>query len=280
MKRILLQTFLAVAICFAAGQAFAAETKDAKAELKELVTKIQTVLNEKKGKPTKDDLAPYLKEFDTLLASHQGEKTDEVAQIVFMKAMLFLQFLDDEDTGKKLLAQLKSDYPDSKPGKQVDQILTGIEKQKAAKEIQKKLAVGTVFPDFQEQDLDGKPLSIANYKGKIVLVDFWATWCGPCVGELPNVLKAYEKYHAQGFEIIGVSLDNKAEDLKNFIKTKGVVWPQYFDGKGWQSKLAGVYGIMSIPATYLLDGEGKIVAKDGELRGDGLAKALAKLLDK
>jgi thiol-disulfide isomerase/thioredoxin len=112
----------------------------------------------------------------------------------------------------------------------------------------------------------------------VVLVDFWATWCGPCVGELPNVLAAYGKYHDKGFEVIGISLDQDEIALKSFIKAKGMVWPQYFDGKGWDGKLCQKYGVISIPETFLLDQEGKIVAK--ELRGPALDEKLAEMLGK
>jgi len=254
--------------------ASAAEATNAKTELQGLVSKIQTKLRE--GKKTEADLAPELKEFDALLAAHKGEKTDDVAQILLMKAMLYVQVLDEDQKGTELLEQLKKDYPDTKPGQNVDKILDNMKKQAAAKKIQGSLVAGAKFPDFNEKDLDGKPLSVANYKGKVVLVDFWATWCGPCVGELPNVLKAYETYHKKGFEIIGISLDSNEKKLKDFIAEKKMPWRQYFDGKGWGNKLAAKYGVNSIPATYLLDGEGKIIAKN--LRGQALDEAVAKAL--
>jgi len=276
MKNKLILGLVAGALLWFGGQALAQDAKDTKAQLRDLVAKIQAQLQA--GKKSEADLAPYLKEFDTLLAEHKGEKTDDVAQILLMKAMLYVQVMDNADKGVELVKQLKQDYPETAPGKQADTILASIEKQAAAKKIQAALAVGTVFPDFNEKDLAGKPLSVANYKGKVVLVDFWATWCGPCVGELPNVLKTYEKYQAKGFEIIGISLDDSKDALDKFIKDKGVSWVQFFDGKGWGNKLAAQYGVNSIPATYLLDGQGKILAKN--LRGEALEAEVAKNLTK
>ena len=276
MKNKLILGLVASALLWFGGHALAQDAKDAKAQLRDLVAKVQAQLQA--GKKSEADLAPYLKEFDTLLAEHKGEKTDDVAQILLMKAMLYVQFMDNADKGAELIKQLKQDYPETAPGKQADQILASIEKQAAAKKIQAALAVGKAFPDFNEKDLAGKPLSVANYKGKVVLVDFWATWCGPCVGELPNVLKTYEKYHPKGFEIIGISLDDSKDALDKFIKDKGVSWVQFFDGKGWGNKLAAQYGVNSIPATYLLDGEGKILAKN--LRGEALETEVAKQLSK
>lgn len=253
-------------------QAADAKSNDPKDQLKELVGKIQDQL--KAGKKTEKDLEPLIKEFDGLLSQHKDQKTDDVAQILMMKAMLYVQVLEDANKGLTLLDQLKKDFPETRQGKNVDQTIASIKQQEAAREIRRKLVAGAVFPDFNEKDLAGKPLSIANYKGKLVLIDFWATWCGPCVQELPNVLKTYEKYHDKGMEIIGISLDRDEQALKKFIEEKGMKWAQFFDGKGWQNKLAAQYGIQSIPATYLLDGEGKILARD--LRGDELEKEIAK----
>ncbi len=276
MRNTFLAALTAVSLLLFGAHGRAADKTDAKAELKELIGKVQTKLKE--GQKTEKDLNAELKEFDALLAKHKDEKTDDVAQIAIMKAMLYLQVFEDNDKGLPMLKKIKSDFPETEAGKKVDEMIASLEKQGESKKIQNGLVVGAKFPDFSEKDLEGKPLSIANYKGKVVLVDFWATWCGPCVSELPNVLKAYEKYHAKGFEIIGISLDSKEDALTKFIKTKNMTWPQYFDGKGWANKLAGVYGVGSIPATYLLDGEGKIVAKN--LRGPALEAELAKLLEK
>ncbi len=128
--------------------------------------------------------------------------------------------------------------------------------------------------------LQGEEIDLAGMGGKVVLVDFWATWCGPCIAELPNVKKAYEAHHADGFEIIGISLDREGdkEKLENFIKEHEMPWPQAFDGGGWQASLAQKFGINSIPATYLIGKDGTVVAAD--LRGPALEAAVAKELAK
>jgi peroxiredoxin len=245
----------------------AAEKGDASAELDALVAKIKAKLHA--GKTNEADFADNLKEFDALLAEHKDEKTDAVAHILLMKAQLYKEVFDKPDQAAVLTRQLQSDFPDTDLAKMM-------KAREAGEKVRATLAPGAQFPDFNEKDLAGKSLSVANYKGKVVLVDFWATWCGPCVGELPNVIKTYGKHHSEGFEIIGISLDQDEQKLKNFIKQKNMTWQQYFDGKGWGNKLAAKYAVESIPATYLLDGQGKIIGKD--LRGEALEEAVAKAL--
>jgi len=276
MKPKLIVAIVAVALLFSPLSSTAAETNDLPAELKALVTKIQTKL--KAGKKTEADLAEELNDFDSLLAKHKDEKTDDVAQVLMMKAMLYFQVLDNTEKGIEIVKQVKQDFPETQPGKGADEFIENVKKQEEGKKVQRALVKGAKFPDFDEKDVEGKHVSIGDYKGKIVLVDFWATWCGPCVNELPNVVKAYEKHHEKGFEIVGVSLDQNEQKLKSFLKDRKMTWQQYFDGKGWGNKLAGKYGIQSIPATFLLDREGKIIDRD--LRGEALEEAVAAALAK
>jgi peroxiredoxin len=272
----LIATLLVAALCGFSSRALAADQPSVTKTLNALIQKVNAKLQD--GKRTEAELAGELKEFDALITENKSAPKDELAQVQFMKAMLYVQVFNDAAKGKELLQKLKTDYPGTKQAEAVDQVAAQLEKQMAAQKIQENLAVGKTFPDFNEKDLDGKPLSISKYKGKVVLVDFWATWCGPCITELPNVLAAYEKHHKNGFEIVGISLDQNEAKLRDFIKTRKMPWPQYFDGKGWQTKLAEQYGVLSIPATYLLDREGKIIGRD--LRGDELEQAVAAALKK
>lgn len=137
-------------------------------------------------------------------------------------------------------------------------------------------AVGQVAPDFTQNDPDGKPVKLSDFKGQYLLVDFWASWCGPCRAENPNVVAAYNKYKGKKFTILGVSLDrDKAAWLKG-IQDDKLTWTQVSDVKYWDNEVAKLYGVRSIPANFLLDKNGRIVGRN--LRGDKLEEALAKLV--
>jgi peroxiredoxin len=254
----------------------AADKPTVRAELGELVEKIQAKLKDKKTKEA--DFTAELKAFDQILEDHKGEKSDDMAQVLYMKSLLYAQVFEDSEKAVVLMTKLQKDFPESSQAKNAEKIIASMERQATAAKISKSLVVGNSFPDFKEKDLDGKPLSVSQYKGKVLLVDFWATWCPPCRAELPNVLKTYATYHDKGFEIVGISLDNDEQTLRDFLKKNKMPWQQYFDGKGWESKLTGVYGVTAIPATYLLDTEGKIVGQG--LRGEDLEAAVAKLVKK
>lgn len=138
---------------------------------------------------------------------------------------------------------------------------------------------GSTVTDFTMTDTAGVSHKLTEYvgQGNYVLVDFWASWCGPCRMEMPNVRASYEKYHAKGFEIVGVSLDKDAAAWRGAMKQMKMTWPQLSDLKGWQSEAAGIYGINSIPFTVLFGPDGKVVSNN--LRGQDLDNFLAKIYD-
>jgi thiol-disulfide isomerase/thioredoxin len=228
------------------------------------------------GKRTEADLAPQLKQLDALLAAHASEKTNKAGEMLLMKAGLYYDGFDKHDEGLAFYRQVVKEYPDTEAAQNAAQSITDNEGDLAAEKIRASLKPGVAFPNFSETDFAGQPLSLAGLKGKVVLVDFWATWCRPCVADLPNVAAAYEKYHDKGLEVVGISLDESKEALTKFLAAKKCAWPQFFDGKGWDNKLGQQYGIRSIPATYLLDKDGKIIAKD--LHGEELTQAIAKAI--
>ncbi len=137
--------------------------------------------------------------------------------------------------------------------------------------------MGGVAPDFSQNDPEGTSISLSDLRGKVVLVDFWASWCGPCRRENPNVVRMYEKYKDKGFEILGVSLDRNKEKWLQAIDQDGLEWLHVSDLKGWQNEVAKQYGVSSVPQTFLLDAEGKIIGKN--LRGQRLINKLAQLFE-
>jgi len=145
-------------------------------------------------------------------------------------------------------------------------------------DIAKITAIGSIAPDFTQADTSGKPVTLSSLRGKYVLIDFWASWCGPCRQENPNVVKVYNQYKTKNFTILGVSLDRedgKAAWLKA-IKDDGLTWAQVSDLKFWANQAGVLYKVVSIPQNYLLDPTGKIIAKN--LRGADLEAKLAEVL--
>ena len=134
------------------------------------------------------------------------------------------------------------------------------------------------YTDISLPGTQGQVVKVSDYvgKNKLVLIDFWASWCAPCRAEMPTVVKAYDLYHKKGLEIVGVSLDQNKDNWVNAIELLGQKWPQMSDLKGWNSKGAELYGIQSIPANVLINEKGEIVARD--LRGEALLSTVGRYL--
>ncbi len=139
------------------------------------------------------------------------------------------------------------------------------------------MKVGDSAPQFAEKTIDDKEVRLADLRGKVVLLDFWATWCAPCMAELPNLKTAHEKYAADGrLVIVGISLDSDAEAVRGFVRERGVPWAQIALGPAESNAVAKAYHVSGVPATFLIGEDGKVVARD--VTGQALQDELAKLL--
>ena len=185
-----------------------------------------------------------------------------------MSAFLVTFFDDDfstySDLYEKVLSSLGTKYTDN-------QFVENI-----AHKVASSLKEGSLAPEIEMKDKDGKVRKLSDLRGKVVLIDFWASWCGPCRAELPNVVKLYQKYHGQGFDIYSVSLDKDRNAWLQAIQNTGQVWPNHVsDLQGWTSSGGRTYGVSSIPHTVLIDRKGRVIAK--KLRGEELAAKLQEI---
>lgn len=223
-------------------------------------------LREQLDLPSKGGMISSLKEIVEAPDADAGSKGEA-------SAILILESEEEAEVGGKIDdwiaragAHLKA-YPATRLNSAIE---SKIETQKTMADLRKKPI------DIKFTATDGSEVSMEKLRGKVVLIDFWATWCGPCVAELPNVLRAYAALHDKGFEIVGISLDSDRAKLDRFVQEKGMKWPQYFDGKGWENEISSRFGIDSIPAMWLVDKKGMLVSTSvrGRLE-EAVEKALA-----
>ncbi|WP_396210126.1 redoxin domain-containing protein [Flavobacterium sp.] len=196
---------------------------------------------------------------------------DAYLSVLLLENFLMRQYLTAEEI-TSYFAKIDKSLLNTKSAKNIKKVLDAIKNDPAAK-----VEVGGKAPDFSAKNPEGKQISLKESMGKVTIIDFWASWCGPCRGENPNVVALYKELHAKGLNIIGVSLDKDAAKWKEAIAKDGLVWPQISNLKFWDEPIAKQYNVESIPATFILDAKGVIVARD--LRGDALKAKVTELLN-
>jgi peroxiredoxin len=217
-----------------------------------------------------------LKDYYHLSDSSQRVQVESLKQFikanpgVFTSVFVLNNYATTMDLNEleNLYASLSPKYKETKSGRSIASVI----------EARKITAIGKIAPDFTQPDTIGNAVKLSDFRGKYVLVDFWASWCGPCRAENPNLVKTFNQYKDKGFTVLGVSLDQpgKKEAWLAAIHKDELTWTQVSDLKFWDNKVAVLYGVKAIPANLLLDKEGKIIAKD--LRGADLEKKLAEVI--
>ncbi len=188
------------------------------------------------------------------------------SQMIYTQLLMLARNKPDDEAMKIAQEIVSSEHAPAPVKQQAQDILDGKRPYNLGKPLEIKFAA-----------VDGREVDLVKLKGKVVLIDFWATWCGPCVAELPHVKAVYDKYHDKGLEIIGISLDQQKEKLVSFTKENQMPWPQYFDGQGWSNAISSRFGIQSIPTMWLVDRNGNLAdlnARNGlEQKIENLLKA-------
>lgn len=215
-------------------------------------------------------------QFKDVSLKHVEDYPKSYISLLFIK-----QFLNDPSfdlaRATKMYENLDPTLKNTKEGKSIKKILDNVKTNEKKNDTSSAaVEIGTVAPDFSAPSPEGKDISLKSSLGKLTLIDFWASWCGPCRKENPNVVALYKDFHAKGLNIIGVSLDEKADKWKEAIAKDQLTWTHISNLKGWEDPIARRYNVDGIPATFLLDEKGVVIARD--LRGDELRAKVASIL--
>lgn len=232
------------------------------------ITKQRNALFSKKKDASIEERAEINKKRNNLKKESESRVVQFVADHPKSAFSIYLTGLEkDYKAKKRLYKELDESAKQTNEGKEIAQMLATLAKGQ----------IGLQMTNFTQADTSGKLVEFNSFKGKYILVDFWASWCMPCRAENPNVLKAYNAFKDKGFTVIGISLDDNAANWKKAIRDDKLPWTQLSDLKGWKNEIAVSFGIQAIPSNFLIDPSGKIIAKD--LRGEMLERKLEELLN-
>lgn len=270
--------FSAIALAFCLSLSASAEDPAAKIQ-----EELQAILKEAGRKVShsefgsKPDLSSELQSIEKLYQKHKEQQNDAVSEILVAKGRIYIDVLDDLRNGADTFKRIAKDNPNVSFLSGLTNAIASIELKLSFVKAADKLQPGTAFPGFKVPDLGGKTVSLADFKGKVVLVDFWGTFCPPCIREMPDLRDLREKHAKAGFEIIGISVDESRSELEGFIKRTDMPWVILPD---LEADLQKRYGILQFPTKYLIGRNGKIAKRWIGPDSDDLAAAVADLMAK